>query len=414
LKKWCLCLLSALLVANPAWARTAQKPAKQAAPVKKAAVAAKRPPAPAPKAAPVPPAPKPEVQAPYQAYIVVEASTGNVLEEANSQLKWPLASVTKLMLASVVMEKLQSGSCKLADTVTASEQASKMGGSQVYLRAGETFPLEEMMKAIMVASGNDAAYAVAEHISGTAESFVEEMNKKAKSLGMNDSEFHSPHGLPPSPGQSEDQSSCRDLVTLGRDLLKYPKLLEWTSLRSEPFRDGSFMMHNHNKIIGKLPGADGFKTGFFAKAGFNVVVTAQKDGLRMIAVVLGSPSARIRDNLAIEKLKKYMAKYSMVSFAKKDEGVGNKVAVPDGEVTVVQAVAAADFAYPVSREKVSAVKKEIHLSEKVDGGIEAGQKLGELVVTLDKQPLGKVDLVSPTAIKEAGFFKKLMRRFGMK
>jgi D-alanyl-D-alanine carboxypeptidase (penicillin-binding protein 5/6) len=354
----------------------------------------------------------PQNQPPFKALMVMEASTGKVLEEINPHLKHPLASVTKLMLASVVMEKLQSGAIQLTEIVTTSAESARMGGSQVYLKEGERFTLEEMMKAVMIASGNDAAHAVAEHISGTQEAFAEEMNKKAQKLGMNDSEFHSAHGLPPGPGQSEDISSCHDLVLLARDLLNYPKLLEWTAVRSEPFRDGAFIMHNHNKIIAKLPGTDGFKTGFYSKAGFNVVATAQKDGLRLIVVVLGGPSAKIRDAVAIEKFKKYMAKYRMAALVKKGQDLGDAVSLPDGETQSIQAVTASDFSYPVIKEKIADIKKEIHLPKEIEGGVEAGQKLGEIVFMLEKEMLGKVDLISPARIGEAGFFTKVLRRVG--
>lgn len=350
---------------------------------------------------------------PFKALMVVEASTGMVLEEINPDLKHPLASVTKLMTANIVMEKLNSGANQLTDIVTVSAASSRMGGSQVYLKQGETFSLEEMMKAIMIASGNDAAHSVAEHIAGTQEAFVEEMNKKAKSLGMNNSEFHSVHGLPPDPGQGQDISSCRDLMLLARELINYPKLLEWTAIPIEPFRDGKFIMHNHNKLISKLPGTDGLKTGYYSAAGFNIVATAQKDGLRLIVAVLGGPSAKIRDRVAIEKFKKYMAKYTMASLVQKDQILGEAVALPYGETLSLQAIAASDFSHPILREKVAAVKKEIHLPAELEGGVEAGQKLGEIVVTLDGETLGKVDLISQVQIKEVGFFKKMLRRIGL-
>lgn len=368
------------------------------------------PPAPAKKEKAAPP---PQDEAPFKALIVMETSTGKVLEEINPHQKHPLASVTKLMTACIVMEKLESGANQLTDMVTISAASSKMGGSQVYLKQGESFTLEELMKAIMIASGNDAAHAVAEHIAGTQEAFVEEMNKKAKSLGMNDSEFHSVHGLPPGPDQMEDVSSCHDLMLLSRELLKYPKLLEWTSIRTEPFRDGAFIMNNHNKIIGKLPGTDGFKTGFYAKAGFNVVATAKKDGLRLVVAVLGSPSARIRDGIAIGKFKKYMAGINMVSLAQKGQGVGEAVAFPNGETQSFHAVAASDFSYPVLKEKLSTVKKEIHLPKEISGGVEAGQKIGDVVFMLENETLATVDLVAPTQIKKLGLFKRLLRRIGL-
>ena len=394
MKKWLMCVLILLMMAPAVQGKDTKKSKNTSKAVQKKAENA---------------SPAQEKEVPFQALIVMEAGTGQVLEEVNPHLKHPLASVTKLMTAAIVMEKLESGAAQLNETITVSGAASKMGGSQVYLKEGEVFTLEELMKAIMVASGNDAAYAVAEHLAGTTDAFVEEMNKKAKRLGMNDSEFHTVHGLPPSSENQADVSSCHDLMILARDLLKYPKLLEWTALQIEPFRGGAFIMHNHNKIIGKLPGTDGLKTGYYSKAGFNIVATAKKDGLRLIVAVLGSPKAKIRDAVAIERFKKYLAQYQMAVLSKKDQAFGEVLQVPDGMVTTVQAVAAADFSYPLPREKKAAVKNEIRLPKEISGGIEQGQTLGEVEFFLDNQSIGKVNLISPVTIQKAGFFKRLFR-----
>jgi len=198
-------------------------------------------------------------------------------------------------------------------------------------------------------------------------------------------------------------------MILARDLLKYPKLLEWTALQTEPFRGGAFIMRNHNKIIGKLPGTDGFKTGYYAKAGFNIVATAKKDGLRLIVAVLGSSRAKTRDAVAIARFKKYLAQYQMAVLSKKDQAFGEALQVPDGMVTTVQAVAAADFSYPLAREKKAALKNEIRLPKEISGGIEQGQTLGEVEFFLDNQSIGKVNLISPVRIEKAGFFKRLFR-----
>lgn len=407
-----MCLLIASFIASTALAKETRKTVTPPppAPAKKEKPAT--PPAPAKKEKPSPASGSQAPETPFQALIVMEASTGKILEEINPHLKHPLASVTKLMTACIVMEKLESGAVKLTDTITVSGASSKMGGSQVYLKQGETFTLEDLMKAIMIASGNDAAHAVAEHIAGTQEAFVELMNKKAKSLGMNDSEFQSVHGLPPEPGQIADASSCNDLMLLSRELLKYPKLLEWTAVQTEPFRGGEFIMNNHNKILGKLPGADGLKTGYYGLAGFNVVATAQKNGLRLVVAVLGSPSAKIRDNSAIEKFKKHFARISMVQLAQKGKALGNTIALPDGETPSFQAVAASDFSYPVVKEKASAIKTEFHLPPKMSGGVEAGQKVGDVVFSLDNETLATVDLVAPVQIRKLGIFKRIFRLMG--
>ncbi len=350
---------------------------------------------------------------PYKAFIVVEARSGKVLEGENIHLKRAPASVVKLMLAAVVMDKLAKGEAKLTDTVTTSREASKMGGSQVYLKEGETFTLEEMMKAVLVASGNDAAMAVAEHLAGTKEAFIKLMNEKAKALNMVDTEFHSVHGLPPSKGEPEDQSSCSDLAILARELVRYPKLLEWTAIKTEGFRNGQFIMNNHNKLLFRLPEADGLKTGYYRETGFNVVATAIKNDLRFIVVVLGSPKARTRDNVALEKFKKAFAQYKTVTVVKKGEGVDKEVLLPEAKIGKIKGVAAADFAYPIANDQKGSFKKEPLMAAKVTGEIKEGQKLGELVIKLDDQVVGKVDVVSPVNIPKANFFTILIRKIGI-
>ncbi|HSL62166.1 MAG TPA: D-alanyl-D-alanine carboxypeptidase family protein [Desulfotignum sp.] len=390
MKKYFLCVLIILMVASFA----AAKETRKAGP---GAVAAKELP-----------------QPPFTSLIVMEAATGDILEEINPDLKHPLASVTKLMTALVVMDRLASGDVLLTDTVTTSAAASRIGGSQVYLKHGESFTLEQMMKALLVASGNDAAYALAEHLSGTIEAFVAEMNQTARRLGMNDTEFHSVHGLPPSPDRGEDTSTCRDLMRLSRELLKHPKLLEWTAIQTDTFRDGAFIMNSHNKLLGKLPGADGLKTGYYRKAGFNVVATAQKDGVRLIVAVLGSPSAKTRDNVALEQFKKHMARYQMAALARQGQEFGDPIRLKDGKTPFLQAVAAADLNFPVLREKAEGIQNEIRLPGELKGRVEQGQKLGEATFTLDGRTLGTADLVSPVAVERAGIFTRLLRRAGIK
>lgn len=250
---------------------------------------------PAPKAPPV-----------CEAYTVFDVARGEVLESLNPGLKWPPASVTKLMLASVVMDKVRKKELSLNDPVTVSRAAAAMGGTQVYLKEKEIFSIEELMQAALIESANDAAYAIAEHAAGSAAAFVAQMNRKAAALGMADSEFHSVHGLPPSRGDKESVTTCNDLVKLARDLLRYPKILEWTATRSASFRNGTFDLHNKNKLVGSVAGVDGLKTGYYYKARFNIVATGKNKDKRIVVVVLGSPQARLRDRFAAEKLNQYL------------------------------------------------------------------------------------------------------------
>ena len=238
-----------------------------------------------------------------KAYVVMDPVSGRVLEEQNMHERRPPASMTKLMVAYIVLDKIEKGEIHLTDKVPVSREASKIGGSQVYLKEGEVFTLEDMMRAIMIASGNDAAYAVAEFIGGTSRGFVGLMNEQAKALGMADTEFNSVHGLPPSKDQKEDLTSCYDMAVLARAILKYPKIIEWASTKTGEFRNGTFILNNHNKLLSRMAEVDGLKTGFYRSTGYNVTATAHKGDLRFIVVVMGSPTARARDNLALEKLK---------------------------------------------------------------------------------------------------------------
>ncbi|OPY74270.1 MAG: D-alanyl-D-alanine carboxypeptidase DacF precursor [Syntrophorhabdus sp. PtaU1.Bin058] len=350
---------------------------------------------------------------PYKAYIVMETGTGKILEGENVHQKRPPASITKLMVACIVMEKIAKGNVKLTDMVTTSKEASKIGGSQVYLKEGEAFPLEDMMKAMMVASANDAAYAIAEFIAGSEEEFVAMMNEKAKALNLVDTEFHSVHGLPPSKGEKEDITSCSDLAILARELLKYPKLLDWTAIKTDSFRDGKFTLTNTNKLLVKFPGTDGLKTGYYREAGFNIVATAKRNDLRFVVVVMGSPTGKIRDNVAAEKLKKAFAQYKMLNIVKKGELVDKDIMLTDGKYRKMKGVTDRDFSYPIPADKKANVKKEIILPEKVKGEIREGQKLGEMVIKLDNDTIGKVDIISPVFVPKANLFTRLIRRLGL-
>jgi D-alanyl-D-alanine carboxypeptidase (penicillin-binding protein 5/6) len=252
------------------------------------------------------PAPAVQARLPYEAYAVADAETGTVLEGLNINLPWPQASLTKLMLACVVIDKIERGELRLTDRVTASKNAERMGGTQVFLKAGETFTLDELMKAALVESANDAAYAVAEHAAGSSDEFVKLMNAKALALGMLDTAFHCVHGLPPAKGGADNITTCSDMIRLAREALQHPQILEWTSIEHTTFRSGTLAISNKNKLVGRVPGVDGLKTGYTRKAGFNIVATAKTGDRRLIVVVLGSPESRIRNEFAADKFREHL------------------------------------------------------------------------------------------------------------
>ncbi len=358
-------------------------------------------------------APLTEKEEAVKAYVVVEGSTGKMLDGENIHLRWPPASITKLMTAYVVLERLGKGEMQLTDGITVSREASKMGGSQVFLKQGEVFSTEDLMKAMLVASGNDAAYALGEHVAGSKEAFIDLMNEKARLLSMKDTEFHSVHGLPPSKDEPEDLTSCNDLALLTRELLKYPKLLEWTSIQRETFRDGTFIMTNHNRLLGRISGVDGLKTGYYRKAGYNVVVTGKRGGLRLIVVVMGAVDARTRDRIAEEKLKAAFAAYEMANIVSKGDVIEKEIMIPNGRLRKMKGVAKEGFSYPVPRNKKGAIKKEINLPEKMDAEIQQGQALGELSIKFENELIGKVEIISPVRVPKAGYWLRIKRAVGL-
>ncbi len=235
---------------------------------------------------------------PYLGAIVVDAKTGQVLREDNADAKGYPASVTKLMDLLVILDRIQAGKMRLEDPVPVSVTAAKTGGSQVYLDPRETFTVDEMLYALMVQSANDSAVALAEHVAGSTQGFVTMMNQKAQQIGMRNTVFQSVHGLPPGEGQQPDVTTPRDLALLCRALLAYPDTLRYTSVYTRPFRPASakpFGMRNHNGLLKSFPGCDGLKTGYFTAGGFSIAATAQRDGNRVIAIVMGSTNIQTRD-----------------------------------------------------------------------------------------------------------------------
>lgn len=239
---------------------------------------------------------------PYLSALVIDADTGQTLTDENSTVEAYPASVLKLMVLLVVLEEIEKGAIGLNDMVQVTPEAARMGGSQVYLDPKEQFPVEDLLYALMVQSANDAAVALAVHISGSKESFVALMNERAAALGMGDTRFHSVHGLPPAEGQQVDTTTAKDLSILAIQLAKRDETYKYTGTREREFRDGDFIMRTHNHLLKDVVGCDGFKTGYFKAAGFSIVATAKRDGARLIAVVLGSKDRKTRDAKAAELL----------------------------------------------------------------------------------------------------------------
>ncbi len=346
----------------------------------------------------------------YVSALLMEADTGRVLFEQEPHKQWPPASLTKMMLMLLVMEKIKQGAISLKDPVEASALASKIGGSQVYLKQGEVFSLEDMMKAIVVHSANDACEAVAERIAGNVEGFVAMMNQRAKELGLKDTKYFNVHGLPPDKGQESDMTSAYDLAVLARELVKYPEILKWASIVKTDFRGGSFILENTNHLIGRFPGADGLKTGSYHEAGFNLVATAQRDGLRLISVTLGSPSNKVRFSESARLLSMGFNDYKMLTVMQAGQGVSQAIRIKGGKMSSLHPVLLVPARILLKRSEEKEVKSEIHLSNSVWAPLKKDQSVGELIVTLDGKPAAKFNLVSGQDVQRSNFVKRLWDR----
>jgi D-alanyl-D-alanine carboxypeptidase (penicillin-binding protein 5/6) len=351
-----------------------------------------------------------EKEAPFAAAILMEPKTGQIIFEQDSQKPWPPASLTKMMLMLIAIEKVKQGSLSLSDPVEVSARASKMGGSQVYLKQGEKFTLEELLKAIAIHSANDASEAVAEKIAGDADAFVVLMNQRAQELGLKNTKYYNAHGLPPERGQQSDMTSAYDTAHLARELVKHPEVLKWSSTVKEPFRDGRFLLENTNHLVGKFPGADGLKTGYYSDAGFNVAATAERDGMRLIAVILGSPTNKVRFREAAKLLTMGYSEYKMLTFMKPGEAVTQEIRIKGGQIKSLHAVAGLPAQILVKRADEKAIKSTIQLSSPVWAPLKKGDKLGELTLTLGDKPVGKFNLISNQDIQQSNIIWRLWDR----
>ncbi len=244
---------------------------------------------------------------PYAAALLIDTGSGKVLFERNADARLYPASLTKLMTFLLVIEAIEHHQISLSDKVTACAEAEAMGGSQVNLRRGEKFSVEDLLYALMLQSANDAAFALAKHVAGSKQAFVERMNRRARELGMASTEFHSPNGLPPARGQKPDTTTPRDIAQLCRELLRHDATLRYTSTETRPFRNDGYIMRNHNHLLQSVPGCDGLKTGYYRAAGFSIAATASQNGSRVLAVVMGSRNRKVRDAEATKLLLKGFA-----------------------------------------------------------------------------------------------------------
>jgi D-alanyl-D-alanine carboxypeptidase len=245
---------------------------------------------------------EPVVVKDYESVLLADAESGHIILAKDIDKQWPAASLTKMMVGLLALEDIAEERFSLQTPVVISERATRARGRTIGLREGEEFSLGELLQVMLVTSANDASVAIAERIRGSVEACVAAMNRQAQTLDMIQTEFQTVNGMPLSDGSAGDFSSARDLVTLARVLLRHDLVLEWTSHNQVPFRDGLQMLPNTNRLVGRVDGVTGLKTGFTSRARYNLVATAQRGSLSLIVVVLGGRNSHIRFETAAQYL----------------------------------------------------------------------------------------------------------------
>lgn len=339
--------------------------------------------------------------------ILIEASTGKVLFEKNADEKLVPASMTKMMSMLLIMENIEAGVLKWDQMITVSEHASSMGGSQILLETGEKMSVKDLFKGVAIASGNDAVVALGEAIAGSEAGFVDMMNKKAKELNLKNTNFKTPHGL----DAANHYSSARDMSIIARELVKHEKVLEFTSVYEDYLRentDKKIWLVNTNKLVRFYDGVDGLKTGYTKDAGYCLTGTAKKDGMRIIAVVMGEPDSKTRNKEVSEMLDYSFAQYKIDTLLKKESSVGkyevNKAkekyieVVPKSDVTVLRK----------KSEKSGNASYEVKLND-LKAPIKKGDVVGKLRIKENGKYIRTIDLTTKSDINKANIGQLYLR-----
>lgn len=339
--------------------------------------------------------------------IIIEASTGTVIYNKNEHEKLAPASMTKMMGLLLIMEQIEKGNLKWDEKVTASANASSMGGSQIFLETGEQMTVEELVKGISIASGNDAMVAMAERIAGTEETFVELMNKKASELGLKNTNFKNCTGL----DAENHYSSANDMALIAKELVKHDKILEFSGTYEDYIREGtdkSFWLVNTNKLVRFYQGVDGLKTGYTTTAGYCLTATAKKDGMRIITVVMNEPDSATRNSETTAMLDYGFNMYGMEQLLNKDNVLG-KIKIDLGEKEYVEVVPKEEV--NILNNKNSNKRNVTYNVElnNVKAPIAVGDTVGKINVIENNKTIMTVDVTVKEDIDKANIFISYLR-----
>lgn len=343
-----------------------------------------------------------------QSAVLMDADTGTVIAEKNKDAKLPPASITKIMTMLLIMEAIDKGNIKMDEKVRVSEYAASMGGSQIFLEPGEEMTVQDMLKGIAMASGNDASVAMAEKIAGSEENFVQMMNERAQQLGMKNTHFSNCNGLP----VANHYTTANDIAVMSRELLKHEEITKFTGAYQDYLRKESptpFWLVNTNKLVRFYSGADGLKTGYTSEAKFCLSATAKRDNLRVVAVVLGEPNTKTR-NAEVTKLFDYaFAQYTNYPLFKSGDSLGS-FTVNKGQVSTVPLVAKQNYSILMKKGTATDnIRHELQLDPNLRAPITMGQPIGKIVVYSGDNVLADYPLESPVAVDKASWWKLFKR-----
>ena len=340
--------------------------------------------------------------------ILIESTTGNVLIEENSLTHLYPASMTKMMTLLLVMDKIDEGKIKLTDKVVISENASNMGGSQVFLNPGEEMTVNDLIKSICIASANDSAVALAEYTYGSEEKFVKKMNERVKSLGLSNTNFENVHGL-----HSENHYSCpNDMAVIAKELLKHKEILDYSSIYEEYLKknDGTkIWMVNTNKLIKYYKGLDGLKTGYTNEAGYCLTATASRDNLRLISVVMGETSSEIRSKDTVELLDFGFNNYKLRTIFKNNINLG-KVKINNGKKDYVELKLVEDVLDLVPKDNESKYDHKVKIKN-ISAPVYVGDIVGELNLFKDGKKINTYNITVKESIERANIWDYYKKNF---
>jgi len=352
----------------------------------------------------------PDIDLQAKSALLMDWTTGTVLFEKNPHQRLAMASITKIMTILLTLEAIDRGEITLEDPVEVSRYAASMGGSTVFLSRGEIFPVSIMLKAVIMASANDASVALAEKISGTHKAFVDKMNDRAKELGMNNTTFKNSTGLP-AEGQS---STAYDIALMSAQLLRHPSFFEWSTIWLDYMRDDKTMIVNTNRLIRFYDGCDGIKTGFTSEAGHCVAATAVRDNMRLVSIVMAAPNSKIRFAEAAKLLDYGFSNFRLLPVVKNGQIIQQGISVRGGKETKIDAIIARDISLLVKVNESQEFEQEVKVESPLHAPLKKGQKIGEMTVVREGEIVANSDILADRDVAIASvfdYFGRIFRRW---